>query len=185
MRATKLAVIGLVALTTVAGAQTPDSGVSRRGGPPRQRGGGPPGRPALEGRVRQALAEAVKRQLSLDDQQMRQLQRTDEKFDIERRRIGLDEREARQTIRAAIEDSASTDNAKIEAAMRRLLNVQRQRVDLLEAEQKDLSAFLTAKQRAQYFALREQVTRRLMEFQQRGRDGGSGGPGTRGRRPPP
>jgi periplasmic protein CpxP/Spy len=172
----------LIAWSTAMSAQVPDS--LRRGGPPRGKGGraqqqAPGARPIdarpMERRVQQAIAQTVRRQLSLDDDKMRQLQRTTAKFENERRLLLRDEREARQTLRLAIEDSTATDQSRIEQAMGRMIQIQRKRVDILEAEQKDLATFLTPKQRAQYFALRERITRRLMELEQNG-SGRRGGP---------
>jgi uncharacterized protein YlxW (UPF0749 family) len=42
-----------------------------------------------------------------------------------------------------------------------LLQLERQRIDLLESEQKELATFLTPLQRAKYQALQEQLRRRL------------------------
>lgn len=172
----------LMAWSTAVSAQVPDS--LRRGGGARGRGGraqqqAPGGRPLdarpMERRVQQVIARTVRRQLSLDDGKMRQLQRTTTKFEDERRLLLRDERDARQTLRRAIEDSTATDQARIEQAMGKMIQIQRRRVDILEAEQKDLAAFLTPRQRAQYFALRERITRRLMELEQNGQ-GRRGGP---------
>lgn len=186
MRALHLVAGGLFVLTSALGAQGTDSG--RRAIAPRGRaairvgrgmGGQAADRVLLEGRARQALGVAVRRQLKLDDQQMRQLQRTDQKFEPERRALTRDERQARQTLKAAMEDSTSAGQPRIDSAMQRMLQVQRRRVELLEAEQKELSGFLTPRQRAQYFAIRERVMRRMLEMQE-----GSGG-GRRGVPPPP
>lgn len=180
-----LAIGGLVVLSSTVAAQGGDTTTRRgeirgRGGPPG--GGGKRGqqlpldnRP-LERRVQQAIAQAMQRQLNLDDEKVRQLQRTSAKFENERQQLLRDEREARQTLRRAIEDSTTTDQTKIEQAMARMVQVQRRRVDVLEAEQKDLATFLTPRQRAQYFSLRERIIRRVMEMEPNGRGHRGGGP---------
>ena len=183
LRARIVALSALIAWSTAMSAQVPDS-LRRGGGGGRGKGarsqqqvpGGRviDGRP-MERRVQQAIAQTVRRQLNLDDEKMRQLERTTTRFENERRTLLRDERDARQTLRAAIEDSAATDQSRIEQAMAKMIQIQRKRVDILEAEQKDLAAFLTPKQRAQYFALRERITRRLMELEQNGQ-GRRGGP---------
>jgi len=174
----------LMAWSTTLSAQGPDS--MRRGGGVRGKGGRgqqqTPGGRALDGRpmerrVQQAIAQTVRRQLNLDDEKMRQLERTTTKFENDRRTLLREERDARQTLRGAIEDSTATDQTRIEQAMAKMIQIQRKRVDMLEAEQKDLATFLTPRQRAQYFALRERITRRLMELEQ-------SGPGRRGGPPP-
>ena len=195
MRALHLVAGGLFFIASTLGAQRADSG--RRPLGPRARaeiragraaagragrgGDQKPNRLLLEGRARQALAVAVQRQLKLDDQKMQKLQQTDAKFDPERRNLTREEREARQTLKAAMEDSTSTDQSKIDASMKRVLAIQHRRVELLEAEQKDLATFLTPKQRAQYFAIRERVMRRMAEMEQDGADAGGGRRGV----PPP
>jgi hypothetical protein len=180
-----LAAIALTTLSSIAPAQRADSGRgqratlrppvgARRGGGLRQ-GEGPPADRPLEARVRQELARVVRRQLALDNQQMRSLQQTDQKFEQQRRALMRDERDSRVSLRTALEDSTA-DQAKIAQYLDRLIQIQRRRVDLLEAEQKELGGFLTPKQRAQYFALRERVMRRLAELQSPPDGGRRGGP---------
>ena len=197
MTVTRWVAAGLLVMSNVVAAQTTDSGrvplrPKGRGAPGGgARAGAPPaGRPALENQVRQALAQAVRRQLNLDDEKMRRLRQTDAKFDIERRTLNRDEGETRRELKALMEDTTTADQAKIDQAMTRMLQIQRRRAELLESEYKDLSTFLTPRQRAQYWALRERVTRRMLELQQSERGGGrrglppDDGPGG-GRRGPP
>ena len=184
MRAFHLVAGGLFFITSALGAQR-DSGrrpLGQRGRAEIRAGraGQRPNRLVLEGRARVALAVAVRRQLSLDDQKMQKLKETDAKFDPERRNLTREEREARQTLKAAMEDSTSPDQSKIDASMKRVLAIQHRRVELLEAEQRDLATFLTPKQRAQYFAIRERVMRRMAEMEQ-----DDAGGGRRGVPPPP
>lgn len=172
-----LAVAALVVSSSVLEAQVPDSGrgvqPSRGGGALGARGrAGQPPRRALEANVQRAMATAIRSQLNLGEQKMQQLQQANGKYENERRALLHEERQARQTLKTGIEDSTSTDQSKIEAAMARMIQIQRRRVDLLEAEQKDLSTFLTPRQRAQFFALRERIARRLLELEQGGPPGG-------------
>ena len=182
MRVLPLVAGGLFVITSALGAQRADSG--RRGLGARaaraelragRAAGQKPNRRQLEDRARLALGVAVRRQLNLDDQKMRKLQETDAKFEPERRNLTRDEREARQALKSAMEDSASGDQSKIDASMKRVLAIQHRRVELLEAEQKDLATFLTPKQRAQYFAIRERVMRRMAEMEQDDAGGGRRG----------
>jgi hypothetical protein len=175
-----LSVAAMVLVADVVTAQLPDStrpmrGLrgGRAGAVPGGRGRvGQPPRAQLETQIRQRMATVVRRELKLDDRQMRELKRTDDKFEPRRRDLTRDERNMRQTLRLALQDSISGDPAKIEQAMTRMLQIQRERIDLVEAEHKELASFMTPRQRAQYFALREQMMRRLQEL-------GRGGP------PPP
>src|SRR5215831_2207226 len=103
-------------------------GAAGRGG---LRGQPPAERQLLQRQVRQAFAKAVRRQLNLNDQQMRKLQSVDLKF--ERQRIALlrDERQARLGLKTAMDDSASVDQAKVDGYLAQLVKAQRTRADLL------------------------------------------------------
>jgi Spy/CpxP family protein refolding chaperone len=138
-------------------------------------------RQALEGRVRQALAGVVRKQLGLNDEQMLKLQRVDQKYDQQRRAMLRSERQTRQALRIAMQDS-TPDQEKIARYMDDLVAAQHRRADILGDEQKELSGFLTPLQRAKYQALRERLTRTLQNVQ-RGGTGARRGPGGRGARP--
>ncbi|HMA24682.1 MAG TPA: hypothetical protein VKP00_11825 [Gemmatimonadaceae bacterium] len=179
----------LVACATAAGAQVAESGMARQPPARQQRGarqefgrGTPNDRQALERRVRQAFAGVVRRQLNLDAAQMQNLQRVDQKFEQQRRVVLRDERDARQNLRAAMQDSTGhADQDKIAQYLDQIVLGQRRRADLLEQEQKELSNFLTPLQRAQYFALKERITRKLLDLQA---DSSAGRGGRRGFAPP-
>jgi hypothetical protein len=69
--------------------------------------------------------------------------------------------ETRLALRDAMRDSAGTDQSRISGYLDKLMQLQRQRIDLLEQEQRDLAQFMTPLQRARYTALQEQVRRRI------------------------
>jgi periplasmic protein CpxP/Spy len=124
----------------------------------------------------------VRRQLNLDAGKMQQLQRVDQKYEQQRRQVLKSEREARLNLKTAMQDSTGhPDQDKIAQYMDQLVHGQRQRADLLEGEQKELAGFLSPLQRAQYFALKERVTRKLMEL----RTDSAAGRGGQPRTPPP
>jgi Spy/CpxP family protein refolding chaperone len=137
-------------------------------------------RPALERQVSQALARVVRKRLNLNDQQMQSLRRVDQKYNGQRLQLLRGERSLRQNLRAAMKDS-TPDQAKISEYIDQLTQAQHQRADLVAAEQKELSSFLTPMQRAQYLSLREQVTNRMQQLAQP--DSLAGG-GRRGSPPP-
>jgi Spy/CpxP family protein refolding chaperone len=167
-----------VTVSDTARAQRPDSGAVRpragrlgRGNPARveQRANRPltPRQQLLQQRVRQAFDGVVRRQLSLNDEQVKRLSEVDRQYQVQRNQVNRDEREARLALREALEDSSRTpDQAKVDGYMSRLVKAQHRRAEILEAEQKDLSTFLTPVQRAKYFALRDQLTRRIQEIVQ-------------------
>jgi periplasmic protein CpxP/Spy len=182
-------VVALVGSATVASAQATESGTGAQN-PARplreaqqQPGRGTPTeRQALQRQVRQAFARVVRRQLNLDAGKMQQLQRVDQKYEQQRRQVLKSEREARLNLKTAMQDSTGhPDQDKIAQYMDQLVHGQRQRADLLEGEQKELAGFLSPLQRAQYFALKERVARKLMELQ----TDSAAGRGRQRRTPPP
>lgn len=131
----------------------------------------------LAGQVRQAFARVVKQRLNLNEDQARRLKEVDDRYEQQRNEVARDERGARQALRAALAAPAgSRDQAAVDDNLSRVMKAQRRRSEILEAEQKDLGAFLTPVQRAQYFALRDNLARRIQQVRQNN--------GPRGARPP-
>jgi len=185
-RSLTLAVFALLSLSAVGRAQGTDTAKARPGLTRRQQGGravlqpqrqqpGAANRPALERAINQAVGKAVRRQLNLNDQQVKSLQRTNQRFDVQRRTLLRDERTTRQNLKAAMLDSGGPDQAKIGVYLDQLTQMQHQRADLLAGEQKELSSFLTPMQRAQYLSLRERIAARIAQFGQPDSVGQGGG----------
>jgi len=159
-------------------------------------GNAPPmARDSIEARVRLRMAQIVKTQLGLTDRQVRQLMLANRRFEAQRLALFQEEREVRNALRDEIESRDTTRQAQVGELLDRMLQLQRDRLALLESEQKELATFLTPVQRAKYFGMEEQIRRRIMEMRDRSPDGGPGGPGgpggvrrplgPGGRRPPP
>lgn len=133
-------------------------------------------RDTLEQQVRRRMGQILKTQLRLTDDQMQRLQATNLRFEARRRALLQAERDVRLELRAAMRgaDSARTSgeeaprdaarDATIARLLDRMIAVQRDRVDLLEEEQRELAAFLTPEQRARYFGMEEQIRRRMTEM---------------------
>ena len=171
MRRLSACVAGLAALSIA----LPGIATAQRGGDkplPKQQ--------PLQRQVRQAFAGVLRRQLNLNDEQLKKLQDIDVKYQRQRTDVVRDERAARADLRTALGDSSATpDQGKVDGYLTRLIQAQRKRADLLEAEQKELSGFLNPVQRAKYLALREQLQKRIAALRAddgRGRAGGAGGP---------
>jgi hypothetical protein len=188
-RATRPIVIAvLMSYASVAVAQRAESATAARVPRRAQRGleqqlgrAAPNDRQALRVQVRQAFAGVVRKQLNLNASQMQTLQQTDRKYEQQRGAVLRQEREARMSLKATMEDSTGhPDQDKIAQYLDQLVRGQRQRAELLEAEQKELSTFLSPLQRAQYFSLKERLARKLLELQA----DSTGGPGRRGLAPP-
>lgn len=151
--------------------------------------GAPPQGLALERQFRERLAEVVKRRLSLNDPQMQQLARVNDRFERDRMLLLRDERRARQALRAEVLAGDSADQAKVSGLIDQLLTIQRRRLDLTESEQRELSGFMTPTQRAKYFAIQDELRQRLENLrrqrqERRGMGAGGGGGGANGRQRP-
>jgi hypothetical protein len=149
-------------------------------------------RDSLEARVRARMAQMMRTQLGLSDAQVRQLQATNRRFEGQRRTLFEEERSVRAQLREALGSATPDQDARIGTMLDRTLQLQRQRLELTEAEQKELATFLTPTQRARLFGMEEQMRRRMEEMREgAGRPGqsppvrrpGAGTPPA-GRRPP-
>jgi hypothetical protein len=60
----------------------------------------------------------------------------------------------------------TADPAKVDRLLQQLVDVQKRRVQLMEAEQRDLATVMSPLQRAKFMALQEQIRRRLEEMRQ-------------------
>ena len=129
----------------------------------------------------------LRRQLGLNDDQVRRLQQTNRRFEGQRRQLFEQERETRLQLRQALAAGDSAAQVRVGSLLDRTLLLQRQRLELLEAEQKELATFLTPVQRARLFGLEEQMRRRTEELREQGPPGAGRRPGVRPgapRRPP-
>lgn len=172
---------GLLALVLVLAPAS--SGWAQRGTGMRQ---GQPNRMQLEQRLRERLATLLKTQLGLDDQQMQQLSEVNQRFDVRRRALLQREFATRRGLREEVMKKDAADGARVETLLTEQFRIDRERIDLTEAEQRDLARFLTPVQRAQYMAVQEQFRREIDQLRG-GRGGPPDGPDSlnRRRRPPP
>lgn len=129
-------------------------------------------RAQLERRFRQMLYQVTRRRVGLTDEQMNRLMPINQRFETERRGILRQERETRLALRDAMRDSTHADQARITGYLDKLVELQRQRVELVSREQRDLAEFMTPLQRARYTALQEQVRRRIEQMARQNRAGG-------------
>jgi|SRR5690242_8114218 hypothetical protein len=128
-------------------------------------------RAGLEQRLRERLAEVVRRRLNLNDAQMRQLGQVNDRYERERMMLLRQERQMRQQLRAEVLAGDSADQTKVSELLDRALRIQRQRLDITEREQRDLSAFMTPVQRAMYVGIQDDLRRRVEEMRQNRRPG--------------
>lgn len=120
-------------------------------------------RQVLEQQIRRGFWRVAKQRIGFTDEQMLRLERTTQRFEERRRSLGQQERAQRIALRTEMVADSSADQSSIAAALEQLHQLQRQRLELQSEEQKELGTFMTPLQRAKYFALQEQVRRRLQE----------------------
>jgi len=151
----------------------------------RSGGGRQPNREQLEQNFRRRLGNLLKTQLGLTDEGMRQLSDVNQRFDRQRRDVNRREMMTRRALRDEVLKLDSADAGRVEQLLAEQFKIERERIDLTEAEQRELSKFLTPVQRARYLGVQEQI-RREMDQLRRGRMGDQpAGLNQRGRRPPP
>lgn len=141
-----------------------------------------PNRAALERQLRERTAEITRTRLGLNDVQMQQLERVNSRFAPQLTSVATQERDARRQLRQQMMAGNQADQARVSDLIDTSLRLQKQRIVLIEAEQKELAAFLTPVQRARYIALQAQFRNRADQLS-RGRLGG--GPRGGRRRSPP
>jgi|GEM_PF-398806 len=136
-------------------------------------------RASLERQLQERLFARVQRALRLTPQQAQRLRavshRTDERFGPILRR----ERELRHQLRAELERDKRADDAKVAQLLDGLFAAQRDRLEVAQAEQRELALFLSPVQRARYLSIQENLHRRVSELEDRDRKDGS----RRSRRP--
>ena len=126
----------------------------------RPRGG--PARAQMEQQLRQRLWGIAKERVGFSDAQMTQLERTSRSYDQRRRALAQVERAQRVSLREQLLlPDSQVDQDRVAKALDRLHELQRDRVDLQIAEQKEFASFMTPVQRARYAALQEQLRRRV------------------------
>ena len=137
-------------------------------------------RDQLEAQLRNRIGNQLKKGLSLSDDQFSKLQATNKKFEERRHLLVEQERDARMAMRDLMISGDTTNGAKVSASLDKALQIQRQRFDILEQEQKEMAGYLSPMQRAKFLGMQEQMFRRVeaMRAQAAGRRG-PGGPGMR------
>lgn len=118
-------------------------------------------RAALEQELQRRLAEIARRELKLSNDQFTKLMAVNASFDERRRGVLVRERRTRHELRRELQKDASANEHEVERLLGQMVATQRDRLSLLEAEQKALSEFLTPVQRARYLGLQEGFRRQL------------------------
>jgi Spy/CpxP family protein refolding chaperone len=140
--------------------------------PPRAHPGEGQRRAMLERQFRERGEQIVRKRLNLSDDQMRQLRGVNGRLDARRRALMQKERATRVALRQELARGDAADQSRVAQLMNDTRSLQEQRFALQQEEQRELSAFLTPVQQAQYFGLQAQLRERMrrMREEQRGAD---------------
>jgi hypothetical protein len=125
------------------------------------------GRARLENEIRRGFARAVRQRVGLNDDQMSRLGPLATRYEQQRRRLQVEERDTRLSLRAALRNEQTADQKQVEQLMQRMLEIQKRRLELVESEQRELATIMTPVQRAKFTALQEQIRRRVEQMRQR------------------
>ena len=123
-----------------------------------------PNRAALEQRFREQSARVARQRLGLTDAQLNQLVQSNARFAPQQNQLVVQERETRRQLRVEMTAGDQANQQHVSALLDNAVRLQKQRIALVEAEQRDLARFLTPVQRAGYLALQAQVRRRAQEL---------------------
>lgn len=126
-------------------------------------------RPALEQQFRERTAKLAKQRLGLTDAQLEKLERSNARFAPQLHQLAAQERDVRQQLRQEMMAGNSANQQHVSDLLDSSIRLQKQRIALVEAEQKDLAAFLTPVQRARYISLQAQFKKRADELRGPGR----------------
>jgi len=154
VRALSVFFIVLPGAASVAGGQVAPGAPPAAATPPNAR------RQELEQQLRQRTGQLVKQRLELTDDQMSKLQATNRQFEQQRADLLKREKETRQELRAQLTSGDTANQARVSQLLDQQLQLQRQRIDLIQNEQRELGKFLTPVQRAKYFGLQNEIRRR-------------------------
>jgi len=141
-------------------------------------------RPALDQQFRERVAKLTQERVGLTDAQMSQLDQSNSRFAPQLSQVAAQERETRRQLRQEMTSGGQPNQQHVSELLDASLRLQKQRISIVEAEQKELARFMTPVQRARYIALQQQFRRRAQELsgqngspkasmglQQRGRPG--------------
>ncbi len=140
----------------------------------------------LRRQIEQRFSTYVRSELDLSEEQMSQLHATNEKYFAQRRDLALRQRDLRRALQLQMRPGVAA-NADSVGQLNEALRENRARLfELEQAQEQEMSAYLTPVQMARYRMLRERFMERVNQLRRRGTGGpgAPGGPGMRGQRPP-
>jgi protein CpxP len=148
-------------------------------------------REELEKRFTKRIDDLVAQRLRLSEEQQVKLRDVASRTEQARRVLRREEFALRTSLRDEMQAGDKASEAKVSDLLEQMPRLERRKLDLLEAEQRDLAKFLSPIQRARYFGLQDELRRGMQDLQRRrmGMDDSTAGPpesrGAKRRGPPP
>jgi Spy/CpxP family protein refolding chaperone len=121
----------------------------------------------LEKRLKERTGAVVKERLALTDAQMTRLQSTNRQFESQRSQLITRERDVRRELRKQIQSGDAANQARVGQLLDQAMQLERQRLELQQNEQRELAKFLTPVQRAKLFGLQNELRRRAQDMRDR------------------
>ena len=121
----------------------------------------------LRRRVRERLAERVRQQLDLSDDQMRQLRGTVGKFGLRRRDMETRQRTVRGALAEQLRPGVAASRDSVARLTHELLDLRVRYAESFRDEQDELSRYLDPVQRARLLVLRDRLLERGKAFRGR------------------
>lgn len=142
-------------------------------------------RAMLERRVQDRVNEIVRVRLALSDEQFQQLRALATRIEDDKRALRNDELTTRFSLRQELLAGDRVNEARVGELLDKMPKLERRRLDIMEAEQRDLSKFLSPSQRARYYALQDELRKNMQDMQRRrlGGEGDSAAPSLGVKRP--
>lgn len=122
-----------------------------------------PRREALRNRIEQNFLARVKEELSLTDEQSSKLLDVNRRTVEKRRTIEVANRRLNAALAAEMRPGVAADPRVLRRTLDSLVDLRVATAQLYKDEQRDLSAFLSDVQRAQFHVLRERLLNRMEE----------------------
>jgi hypothetical protein len=132
----------------------------------------------LERQLQVRFQEMVKTQLGLTDEKLQAVEGVMQSFQNERMTLGRNQASLRHRLQDPVLLDISEEDAQ--EILREMVSLQEREIELYRREQEQLLTHLSASQLVRFYALREQMGRRMQQLRQ-GRGGPGGPPGVGGR----
>ena len=121
-------------------------------------------RTALEQQFRERTAKLVQQRLGLNDAQLGKLEQSNARYAPQLRQLAAQERDIRGQLRQEMMAGNSANQQHVSDLLDASIRLQKQRIAVVESEQRDLAGFLTPVQRARYIFLQAQFKKRADEL---------------------